>query len=348
MFLTNAPCYVAGSAILTRDGEVAVETIQAGDAVMTLEAGRLVPRKVIWAGVREIDIARHPKPAQVAPIRFCRGALGEDLPHRDLLVSPDHCMFIDGGLFPAKLLVNGMTIVRDLTRNTVSYHHIELERHGVVFAEGVAAESYLDTGNRAYFSNAGLATMLHPEFAINAHLRCWETDACAPLMTRPEVVRPVWERFARRARGLGYATPEHATTTDPGICLNVDGRTLRPLGTDGLTVSFLLPDGAGSVRLMSRATNPGVLRPWLDDPRDLGVAVRSFALRDRSGETVLGADHPALTVGWHAAEYAEDGSTWRWSDGGGVLPILANGPCLLEITLSETITYLADGARLAA
>ena len=59
---------------------------------------------------------------------------------------------------PAKLLVNGMTIVRDMSLPSVAYHHIELERHAVLIAEGVAAESYLDTGNRAVFSNAGLAT----------------------------------------------------------------------------------------------------------------------------------------------------------------------------------------------
>ena len=224
VFITDTPCFSAGTAILTPDGDVAVEAIQPGDVLMTFEDGRLVPHTVIWAGVREIDLTRHPKPASVAPIRFLQGALGDGMPHRDLVLSPDHCLFIDGALFPAKLLINGMTIVRDLTPATVSYHHIELDRHAVLIAEGVAAESYLDTGNRAYFSNAGLAMILHPEFEINQHLRCWETDACAPLMVRPEVVKPVWDRFAARALALGFAEPAYATTTDPGIRLMVDGR----------------------------------------------------------------------------------------------------------------------------
>jgi Hint domain len=348
VFLTDTPCYAAGTAILTPDGEVAVETIQAGDVVMTSANGTLEPQTVIWAGSREIDLTKHPSPETVAPIRFRRGALGFDLPRRDMLLSPDHCLFIDRALFPAKLLINGMTIVRDLSLPTVCYHHIELDRHAVLLAEGVEAESYLDTGNRAYFSNAGTAMILHPEFSINEHLRCWETDACAPLMVRPEVVKPVWDRFAARAIALGFAAPVHATTTDAAIRLVVDGKTMLPLAARGRTISFVVPEGAGSVRLVSRSVNPGELRPWLDDPRRLGVAVRSMVLRDRTGETVCDADHPALTDGWHAVEHATDGSAWRWSGGDASLPIVSDGPCVLEVTLSETTTYLESTERLAA
>jgi hypothetical protein len=347
VFITDTPCYAAGTAILTPNGEVAVETIQRGDVVMTSEGGRLVPQTVIWAGVRWIDLARHPKPAAVAPIRFRRGAMGDGLPHRDLLLSPDHCLYIDGALFPAKLLVNGMTIVRDLSLTTLSYHHIELDQHAILIADGVAAESYLDTGNRAYFSNSGLAMILHPEFGINEHLRCWETDACAPLIVRPEAVKSVWDRFAARAVALGFVAPAHTTTTDPGIHLLVDGRMLRPLANQtgqaaGGTVNFVVPEGAASVRLVSRTTIPGVLHPWLDDSRRLGVAVRAMVLRDRTGETVLAADHPALTDGWYAAEHTPGGAPWRWSDGDAVLPLVSDGPCQLGIALSETITYVEE------
>lgn len=340
VFITNQPCYAAGTAILTPDGEVEIETIRPSDLVMTYDHGTLMPRSVIWAGVREIDLIQHPARESAAPIRFRQGALGHGVPRRDLLLSPDHCLFIDGALFPAKLLINGMTIVRDMTMASVVYHHLELERHSVLIAEGVEAESYLDTGNRAYFSNAGLATILHPEFSINEHLRCWETDACAPLMVRPEVVKPVWDRFAARAIALGFMPPEPATTTDPGIRLTVEGRTVRPLAAEGQTISFMVPEGAESIRLVSRSVVPSVLRPWLDDPRRLGVAVRSMVLRDRSGETVLGADHPALTDGWHGAEQADDGACWRWSGGDASLPIVSDGPCVLEVMLSETTTYL--------
>jgi antigen 43 len=348
VYIANTPCYAAGTAIEVPGGQAAVETIRPGDLVMTSTGGIAVPRRVIWVGEREIDLSHYQTPEPVAPVRFRRGALGHDLPRRDLVLSPDHCLFIDGALFPAKLLVNGMTIIRDLSVRKVTYHHIELERHGVLIAEGVEAESYLDTGNRAYFSNAGLATILHPEFHINEHLRCWETDACAPLAVRPEVVRPVWDRFATLAAAMGFAAPRYATTTDAGVCLMVDGKIVRPLGERNRTFTFLVPEAAGSVRLMSRSVKLGVLRPWLDDPRQLGVAVRSVALCDRSGETVFGADHPALTDGWHGVEYTRDGAPWRWSAGDAALPIVSDGPCVVQVTLSQTTTYLESPVNLAA
>jgi len=341
-------CYGAGTAVLTDRGEAAVETIQAGDTVITLVDGAPVPQTVKWVGNRDLDLTRHPNRAAVAPIRIMRGALGDNLPHRDLILSPDHSLFIDGGLYPAKLLVNDMTIVRDMAAKSVSYHHIELEHHAVMVAEGVPAESYLDTGNRAFFSNAGLATILHPELNINENLRCWETDACAPLMAKPEVVKPVWQRFADRAVALGHTAPVYETTLDAGIHLIVDGKVVRPLAAQGKTVSFMVPGEARSVRLVSRATRPSALTPWLDDPRTLGVAIRSVTLRDPQGESVLNADHPALRDGWHAPEYTADGSFWRWSAGDAVLPFVTSGPCTLEIALSETTTYIERATLLAA
>lgn len=115
VFLTDTPCYAAGTSILTPAGEVPVESIRAGDAVMTSADGKLVPQTVIWAGTRTIALTGHPDPSAVAPIRFRSGSLGPNKPAQDLLLSPDHCLFIDGALFPAKLLINEMTIVRDLS-----------------------------------------------------------------------------------------------------------------------------------------------------------------------------------------------------------------------------------------
>jgi hypothetical protein len=341
-------CYGAGTAILTEQGEVAVETIQAGDIVMTLVDGAHEPQPVKWVGYRTLDLTRHPNLDAIAPVRIKRGALAENLPRRDLVVSPDHSLFIDGALIPAKLLVNEMTIVRDMAARTVSYYHIELERHAVIIAEGVAAESYLDTGNRAFFSNAGLATLLHPELNINQNLRCWNTDACAPLTVHPDAVRPVWQRFADRAQEIGYVESVRATTRDAAIHLVVDGKALRPLVSDGDMVSFMVPAKARSVRLVSRSTRPSALTPWVDDQRDLGVAVRSVTLRDHTGEAVMSADHPALRDGWHAAERGPDGAPWRWTAGDAVMPIEASGPYTIEIVLSSLAAYFESTGRLAA
>ena len=110
----------------------------------------------------------------------------------------------------------------------------------------------------------------------------------------------------------------------------------------------MLPATAKSIRLVSRATRQSALTPWLDDPRTLGVAIRSVTLRDKGGESVLGADHPALRDGWHAAEHGADGALWRWSTGNAALPLKVETPCMVEIALSDTTTYIADTQRLAA
>ncbi len=58
-------------------------------------------------------------------------------------------------LIPARLLVNGASIVQETGFDTVTYFHVELAEHAILLAEALEAESYLDTGNRAMFENAG-------------------------------------------------------------------------------------------------------------------------------------------------------------------------------------------------
>jgi len=132
--------------------------------------------------------------------------------------------------------------------------------------------------------------------------------------------------------------------------LVVDGETLWPLSagqtrtaeTIDQLARFVIPDGAVSVRLASRRVCPAETRPWVDDPRKLGVAVRSVLLRDRTGVTAIGADHPALTDGWHGPEYSSGGACWRWTNGDAALPIVSDGPCVIEISLSTDLMYFVD------
>ena len=46
----------------------------------------------------------------------------------------------------------------------MTYYHIELARHAIIFAENAAVETYLDTGNKAGFENGSEALSLHPDF----------------------------------------------------------------------------------------------------------------------------------------------------------------------------------------
>jgi hypothetical protein len=75
---------------------------------------------------------------------FSNGS-GPGLPVRDLWLSPDHGVFVDGVLIPVKHLFDGVAIVSE-PRDSVTWWHVELPQHAVLLAEGLPCESFLDIG----------------------------------------------------------------------------------------------------------------------------------------------------------------------------------------------------------
>jgi len=133
-------------------------------------------RRIRWIGSRKVDCGRHPRPREVWPVRVRKDAFAPGLPSRDLVLSLDHALVIDRALIPVRYLINETSIAQDEVQE-ITYWHIELDTHDVVLAEGVPAESFLDTGNRASFAG-GQTQNLHPDFA--ARLR--EARGCLPLL----------------------------------------------------------------------------------------------------------------------------------------------------------------------
>lgn len=143
-------CFLPGTMIATPDGERAIETFREGDLVLTHD-GATAP--VRWRFVQTVA-TRFADPLRVAPIRIRAGALGANQPARDLRVSVDHALLIDDALVQAGALVNGRTIVRETDLpERLSYHHLELADHALILAEGVAAETFIDTVTRRRFDN---------------------------------------------------------------------------------------------------------------------------------------------------------------------------------------------------
>ncbi len=318
--LLTVTCFAAGTRILTGKGERLIEAIQPGDSVAVLRNGEKVLEPVAWVGFSRIDLARHAKPELAAPIRVRAGALAEQAPTRDLLLSPEHCLIIDGGCIPVKLLVNGASIAREHSAKPFTYYHLELARHGIIFAEGAASESYLDTGNRATFDNADSPRLLHPTFELNASADRWKTDACAPLATEPDQVAPVWQALAERSVALGFEIPTPTMIANPDLHIMVDGKRLQPTSDRNSRYVFMVPAGAKSVMLHSRFCIPADrMIPSQRDTRRLGVRVDWLAIRSSTAETILPADHPDLLEGWNDVE--RDGAAmWRWTDGAATIP----------------------------
>jgi hypothetical protein len=140
------------------------------------------------------------KPRDELPVRISTGAMAENVPHRDLYVSPDHCMFVDGSLIPAKLLINGTTVTQPIVLTAVDYFHIELEEHDVILAEGAQAETYLDLGNRHVFLEPGVLQFTSP--------KAKEAKACYPLAYWGPAVDKARALLAEREVALGYTKDE--------------------------------------------------------------------------------------------------------------------------------------------
>jgi Hint domain len=199
-------CFAAGTRITTPTGERPVETFAVGDMVATRISGENVP--IVWIGRRTVNCRRHPLPESVWPVRIAAGAFGSGLPTRDLWLSPDHAVFIDDVLIPAKHLIDEEGLIIQVPMDGISYYHVELPRHDVLLAEGLAVESYLDTGSRANFTNGGGPVALHPDFAPSM----WEAAGCAPLV----VTGPRLDAVRRRLREIAaLASPRPAASLAP-------------------------------------------------------------------------------------------------------------------------------------
>ncbi|MBE3637569.1 Hint domain-containing protein [Mangrovicoccus sp. HB182678] len=145
-------CFAAGTMIATPEGERAVETLAPGDLVVTAE-GRAVP--VLWVGRQTLHKIFTPAD-RFSPVRVSEGALGEGLPTRDLVLTGDHALLIDGMAINAGALVNGTTIARvpaSELPQSVTYYHVETEAHDMILANGSAAETFVDYLGRRPFDN---------------------------------------------------------------------------------------------------------------------------------------------------------------------------------------------------
>jgi hypothetical protein len=197
--LTNGsvPCFYPGTLIRTPRGEVAVETLKHGDLVLTHD-GREIP--VAWLGRQTVSTVFADK-LRVLPIRIKAGALGENVPVRDLLVSPDHAMFVAGVLIHAGALVNDTSIVREANVPTIfTYFHVEVADHSLILAEGAPAETFVDNVDRLGFDNWNEYEALYPEG------RTVEEMPYPRAKARRQVPVSIRVALAARAEAIGEVT----------------------------------------------------------------------------------------------------------------------------------------------
>ncbi|WP_025885151.1 Hint domain-containing protein [Asaia prunellae] len=325
-------CFLKGTRISTPDGHIAVENISCGDEVLTWDTNAKTQKisKVSWAGVKTIT----PRPGLPDdscgfPVIVKAGALDNSIPERDLQITPEHCLYIDGYFIPSRMLVNGKNIYYDRTVKAYDVYHIETENHSVLWAEGAMSESYLDTNNRHSFTQCGAVLNL----SRNKNLS-WENDAAAPLTTIRSVVEPIYQRILARV-GMPVAKPD--TIDDPDIKIALNGnKTVEPCRISGNKYVFMIEGEVRDISIASRSSRPcDVIGNFVDDRRNLGVLVGSIVVFD-SLRTYSLTEH--LTnkdlEGWHAAE----GEASRWTDGCASLPIKARDAHSILIIAVEILS----------
>ena len=333
----TAACYLEGTLLLTESGSVAVEDLQIGDMVATVEG----PQPIRWIGKRAYLtrlINQHHRDA-LLPVRFSAGSLADNVPVRDLFVSPEHMMMLDGVLVAAHNLVNGTTITRHDDLEVVKYFHIELPQHSVMFAEGAASESYLDTGNRNMFSNV-------LEYA-ELGLPVGDTEPCLPVVSEGPALVAIRSQLAARAEACGFGA-----TLDADLHLLVDGSAVYPSAVERGTYSFDIARPTSDIRIVSRSVVPADIDPACADRRRLGVALAGLSISGGGLAVDMLAGESRLVDGFHPTEGQS-----RWTNGNAGLPVamlgLMAGPFTLELRIIGTdlaypIAPHADVVTLAA
>ncbi|WP_086644688.1 Hint domain-containing protein [Acetobacter sp. DsW_063] len=312
-------CFLAQSMISTPDGEVAVEDIKVGDDVITFDPSSDAKSvsKVTWAGSKQIVISSGlPDDEAGYPVRVIKDAIADGVPHKDMLVTPEHCLFFDGFFVPVRMLVNGKSIFYDKSYKSYEYFHIETENHSIVSADGVLTETYLDTGDRRSFRHKGNV------FSIGGRAKRWATDAAAPLNVERSFVEPLYHTLHSRAEPNVPVRESHVRSldSDPLLHLITDqGLVIHCTRKEQTYCAFMIPAQTRNVRIVSRTARPcDLVGPYLDDRRQMGVAIGGITLTEgRTGKPVTVHLTEENLPGWHAL--GDNGD--RWTAGDALLPL---------------------------
>ena len=193
----NAACYCRGTLVATNRGDVAVEKLQIGDWVVIMSGAT---RPIKWIGRRSYTGRFILGRKDILPICIKAGALSDNVPRRNLWISPCHAMYFEsvhreGVLIEAKDLVNGTSIVQAERPKAVEYYHVELDSHDVIVAEGAFSETFIDDDSRGMFHNAHEFRRIYAEEHVAAPTRYF-----APRVDEGYELEAIRGRIAQRAR----------------------------------------------------------------------------------------------------------------------------------------------------
>lgn len=165
---TGVVCFAAGTRILTVNGDCPVESLRAGDQIVTRDNG---VQTLCWIGHRHLNASDLGHAPKLRPILLSPELTGADAP---LIVSPQHGVLLDldgeetliRAIHLAKMKGGAARIMKGCRK--VTYFHLMFEDHQIVFANGAPSESFFP-GN---FALASLQTKVrHEIFELFPDLR---------------------------------------------------------------------------------------------------------------------------------------------------------------------------------
>ncbi|MBS1054873.1 Hint domain-containing protein [Gluconobacter kondonii] len=333
------PCFLAGSLIRTPDGEIPVEDIVPGDNIIAYVNGSEEIRQVIWTTQSYCDVQPHfSDDLSGYPVRILRGAIADGVPSKDMLITAEHCLFLNGKFIPSRMLVNKRSIFYDKSITSYDYYHIETQQHSVIMADGMLTESYLNTANHRSFYEEGNVISFIPRRQLT-----W-ADAAVPLDVSRDFVEPLFRQVEDRAiaANLPQKSKNSKLTEEADLHLLTDsGICIRPVREHHGNLTFVISSSVQSVRIVSNASRPSdVIGPFVDDRRYFGVAVCDITLFEngRSRDIITHLTDKDL-IGWNTLEWED----CRWTSGNAFLPLgerNLNTDALLVIKIRKMGPYL--------
>ncbi|WP_299590091.1 tandem-95 repeat protein [uncultured Tateyamaria sp.] len=143
------PCFTPGTLIATPQGERKVEELAVGDRIITRDNGI---QEVRWVGQRAMSGEELARAEHLRPVLIQQGALGNNLPERDMLVSPQHRVlmssdktalyFDESEVLVAAKHLTGMDGIDVVDVSETTYIHVMFDQHEVILSDGAWTESF--------------------------------------------------------------------------------------------------------------------------------------------------------------------------------------------------------------
>lgn len=315
-------CLIEGTYVTTAGHAVALETLQTGSLVDVWGRGGATTQRIAWVGYGHVQVRPDQTDEQAGyPIRVLRHALAQNVPERDLLLTPNHSVLHNGQFVPVRMLVNGSSIFYDRSITAYNYSIIQTETHAVLVSDGVATDFYLALDHAGAMAQEGTMVRIG-----HAAPQMWEKEVPPVLQRKRAPLAAAFTHLRERSAGVPGCRPMEdmpEQSMDPELFLVTDkGQRVRLLRRDGDRYFYMLPAGVEKVFLTSRTSQPSVaIGPYMDDWRTLGVSVGGITLFS-GGRHVAQLRHlKAEGAGWSGWYPVEADGARRWTNGYAELPL---------------------------